>query len=41
MKLKKLIAAAMVGTLTFTAPIIVPNAVENCSFSCIFKGCWN
>ena len=29
MKLKKLIAAAMVGTLTFTAPIIVPNAVQS------------
>ena len=29
MKLKRLIAAAMVGTLTFTAPIIVPNAVQS------------
>ena len=29
MKLKKLIAAAMVGTLTLTAPIIVPNAVQS------------
>ena len=29
MKLKKLIAVAMVGTLTFTAPIIVPNAVQS------------
>ena len=29
MKLKKLIAAAMVGTLTFTAPIIVPSAVQS------------
>ena len=29
MKLKKLIAAAMVGSLTFTAPIIVPNAVQS------------
>lgn len=29
MRLKKLIAAAMVGTLTFTAPIIVPNAVQS------------
>lgn len=29
MKLKKLIAAAMVGSLTFTAPIILPNAVQN------------
>ena len=29
MKLKKLIAAAMVGSLTLTAPIIVPNAVQS------------
>ncbi|AME03562.1 hypothetical protein [Selenomonas sp. oral taxon 136] len=29
MKLKKLIAAAMVGSLAFTAPIIVPNAVQS------------
>ena len=29
MKLKKLIAAAMVGSLTFTAPLIVPNAVQS------------
>ena len=29
MKLKKLIAAAMVGSLTFTAPIIVPSAVQS------------
>ena len=29
MKLKKLIAAAMVGALTFTAPIIVPQAVQS------------
>ena len=29
MKLKKLIAAAMVGSLTFTAPIIVPQAVQS------------
>ena len=29
MKLKKLIAAAMVGSLTLTAPILVPNAVQS------------
>ena len=29
MKLKKLIAAAMVGSLTFTAPIIVPNVAQS------------
>ena len=29
MKLKKLIAAAMVGTLTFTAPLILPQTVQN------------
>lgn len=29
MKLKKLIAAAMVGSLAFTTPIIVPNAVQS------------
>ena len=29
MKLKKIIAAAMVGALTFTAPIIVPQAVQS------------
>ena len=29
MKLKKLIAAAMVGSLPLTAPIIVPNAVQS------------
>ena len=29
MKLKKLIAAAMVGSLTFTAPIILPQTVQS------------
>lgn len=29
MKLKKLIAAAMVGSLTLTAPILVPNTVQS------------
>ena len=29
MKLKKLIAAAMVGSLTFTAPLILPQTVQN------------